>query len=67
MVKVVLEPSPQLQRSGSEKVIEQQSKARGRKINQDQLLGEGDYATIERQVVCDNYTLDLCHAAAWNA
>ena len=50
------------------KTIEQRSKARGIKVSQDQLLGEGDYADIERQQSLYNeHTLDLCHMAALNA
>ena len=49
------------------KIVEQQSKARSRNISQNQILGEGDYATIETQAVYDDHTLDLCHAAALNA
>ena len=52
LVKGVLEPGSQLQWSTwfreEAKTIEQWSKARGMEISQDQLLGEGDYATIER-------------------
>ena len=48
----ILEPSPQLQWSTwfseEAKILEQWSKARGREISQDQVLGEGDYATTER-------------------
>ena len=61
LVEAVLEPSPQMQwntwfREDS-KMIEQWSKARSSEISQDQILG-GDYATIERQAVYDNHTLD---------
>ena len=70
MVKDVLEPAHQLKWSTwfreEAKIIEQWNKARGREISQDQILG-GDYATIERQAVYDDHTLDLCHAAAMNA
>ena len=48
------------------KNIEQWSKSRGRKISKDQLLGEGEYATVERQAEYDSHTLDLCHTAASN-
>ena len=48
LIKAVLESGPQLQQSswfGEEnKTIEQQNKARGMEISQDQLLGEEDYA-----------------------
>ena len=33
----------------------------------DQLLGEGDYADVQRQSLYDDHTLDLCHTAALNA
>ena len=39
---------------------------RDREISQDQILGEGDYATIERQTVYDDHILNLCHTAALN-
>ena len=71
MVKGFLESGPQLQWNmwfrEEFKIIEQRSKARGMEISQDQILGEGDYATIERQAVYDDHTLDLCHTAALNA
>ena len=71
LIKAVLEPGPQLQWSTwfreEAKIIEQWSKARGREISQDQILGEGDYSTIGRQAVYDDYTLDLCHSAVLNA
>ena len=53
--KVFLECDLQLQRSTSfreePKIIEQWNEDRERKISQDQILGEGEYATIEKQVV----------------
>ena len=62
LVKGVLEPGPQLQWSTwfreEAKTIEQWSKSRDREIFQDQILGEGDYATIERQAI-DDHILDL--------
>ena len=45
------------------KITEQWTKARGREISQDQILGAGDDATIEKQAVYDDHALDLCHAA----
>ena len=36
-------------------------------VSQDQLLGEGDYADIERQSLYNECTLDLCRMAALNA
>ena len=70
LVKRILEPGPQLQCRTwfreEAKIIEQQNKTKGREISKDQMLKEGDYATIERQVVADGHTLDLCHAATLN-
>ena len=52
LVKGVLEPGPHLQCRTwfreEAKIIEQQNKARGRELSKDQMLREGDYATIER-------------------
>ena len=62
LVKGVLEPGQRLQWSTlfkEAKIIEQWSKTRGREISQDQILGEGDYATIERQAVYDGHALGL--------
>ena len=70
LVKGVLESGSQLQWSTwfrEETKIIEWSKARRREISQDQLFGEGEYATIERHAVYDNHTLDLCHAAVLNA
>ena len=71
MLTVVLETANNYNRvPGSKKRLRfwnNKSKARGRAISQDQILGEGDYATIERQTVYDDHTLDLCHTAALNA
>ena len=49
-----------------DKTIEQGSRARGIEVSQDQLLGEGDYADIERQSLCNDHTLELCCMAALN-
>ena len=49
------------------KTIEHQSKARGKEISQDQLLEEGDYATVERQSLYDDHVQDLCHTEDLNA
>ena len=66
LVKGALEPSPQLQWSmwfrEEAKIIEQWSKASSREISQDQILGKGDYITIERQSLYDDHILDLCCA-----
>ena len=70
LVKDVLEHGPQSQYSmwfrEKARIIEQQNKARGREISQDQILG-GDNAIIERQAVYDDHTLNLCCAAVLNA
>ena len=47
--------------------IEQQIRARGIDISQDQLLGEEEYVNVERQYLYDVHTRTLCHAAALNA
>ena len=36
-------------------------------IYQDQVLGERDYATVDRQSLYDDHALALCHSAALNA
>ena len=36
-------------------------------ISQDQLLGEGDYADVQRQSVYGEHTLGLCYTVALNA
>ena len=68
-----MEPGPQLQwrtwQKEKVKIIEQQIKARGTEIYQSQILGEGDYATIERQSLYNGHTMTLCYVAsltAWN-
>lgn len=51
------------------KTIEQQSKVRGTKISEDKLLGESDYAEIQRQSLYKYHTLALCPMAdlsAWD-
>ena len=52
-VRTVFVPDPQLQwrTLGKEwaKTIENQSRARGMEISEDQLLGEGDYANLKWQ------------------
>ena len=40
---------------------------RGMEISQDQLLGEGVYAIVERQSLHDGHILALCHATALTA
>ena len=63
MAKGVSKPDPKLQWSTwfreNARIIEQWSKARGREISQDQILGEGSYATVERQAVYDDHIMDL--------
>ena len=48
------------------KSIEQQSKAGVMEISQVQIVGEGDYVTIE-SIGYDGHILSLCHAAVLNA
>lgn len=36
-------------------------------ISQDQLLGEGDYANVQKQSLYDDHTLAVCHTAALHA
>ena len=52
LVNSVLEPGPQLYWSiwirEAAKIIGQWNKARGRKISQNQILGEGDYVTMNK-------------------
>ena len=64
MVNGVLRTSTQLQWSTwfreEAKIIEQWSKARGREISQDQILGKGNCATIGRQSLYDGHILALC-------
>ena len=66
-----MEPGPQLQWrtwwKDEAKTIEQQSRARGMEISQDQLFREGDYANGERQSLYDAHTLALCHTVVLNA
>ena len=56
-----MEHGPQLQwrtwwEDGS-KITEQHSRPSGIEISQDQLLGEGDYAHVQRQSVYDDHCL----------
>ena len=44
-----------------------QSRARGREISTDQLLGEGRFAEIEVQAVYDEETLALCQLSVLKA
>ena len=71
MATAVLEAGPLMQFKAwlreEAKVIEQRNRARGIDISQDQLLGEGEYADVERQALYDEHTLDLCRMAALNA
>ena len=49
------------------KMIEQRNRAIGIEISQDQLLGEGEYADVERQALYSEHTFQLCRTAALNA
>lgn len=70
LVKTVLEPASQLQWSTwfreEAKTIEQYCRAGGIEISSDELLGDGDCATIESQSSY-GHSLALCHAAALSA
>ena len=48
-------------------MIEQRNRAIGIVISQDQLLGEGEYADVERQALYSEHTFQLCHMAGLNA
>lgn len=71
MVKAVLEPEAKLYWRAwfkeDAKTIEQGNKVRSTNISQDQLFGEGDYATVERQSFSDDHALTLCCAEVLNA
>ena len=41
------------------KTSEQQSRSKGMEIFQDQLLGEGDYASVQRQSLYDDHIPNL--------
>lgn len=70
LIKLILEPGPQLQWTswfrGEAKNFEQKAKARGIDISQNQILGEGDYAALERQFQNDVHLLSFIYAAALN-
>ena len=65
MAEVVLEAGQHMQwRSWwreEAKMIEQRNRAIGIEISQDQLLGEGEYADVERQALYSEHTFQLCH------
>lgn len=67
----VWESGPQLQWKtwwrDEARTIEQQGRATGYEISQDQILDEGPYADVERQFTFDDHTLSLCCTAALNA
>lgn len=48
-------------------IEQQQGRVRGYEISQDQILGEGCYAEVEKQITFDDHTLALCCTAALNA
>jgi hypothetical protein len=67
MARAILEPASNLQWfpwwRNKEREIARQSRARGRKISTEQLLGEGRFAEVVDQSVYDVYdeeTLALC-------
>ena len=49
------------------KNLEQQGKAKGLELSQDQILGEGHYSDSQDQALYDEYNLSLCSKAALNA
>ena len=49
------------------KILEQQGKAKGLEIYQDQILGESHYSDPQEQALYDECTLSLCSTAALNA
>ena len=49
------------------KILEQQGKAKGLEISQDQILGEGLYSDPQDQSLYDEYTLSICSTIALNA
>lgn len=71
LVAATLEAGPQLQWQiwwkEEARAIEEQNRARGINISQDQLLGEGQYANLQRQLEFDDPILELCQLAALNA
>lgn len=70
LVTAVLKPGPQLQQrtwwKDEARTTGQRSRVTGIKISQNQILGEDNYADVQRQSTYD-HTLALCHAAALNA
>ena len=71
LTKAVLEAGPQLPWSiwfrEEAKTIEQFSKAWGVEVSQDQLLGEGNYDTVERKYLYEDHFLPLCCKAVLSA
>ena len=47
--------------------MEQQGRAKGVEVSQDQILGVGAYADPQVQALYDEEVLSLCHKAALNA
>lgn len=66
-----LEAGPQLQWrtwcKEDTRAMELQNRARGINSSQDQLLGEAQYAELQRQLEFCDHTLVLCHLTAFNA
>ena len=71
LITAILQPGSQLQWrtwwKDETQTIEQQRRDRDKKISQDQLFGEGDYADVQKQSLYDDHTLDLSYAAALNS
>lgn len=68
LTTAILEAGPQLQRQTWQKeeakTIKQQNRTRGINIPQDQVLGEGQYAELQRQLEFDDHVLALSDLAA---
>lgn len=71
LVTTVLKADSQLKwktrRREEARFLEQWGRAWGHDISQDQPLGEGQYADLQRKSIFDDNILDLCCIAALNA
>ena len=47
-------------------MIEQRNRPIGIEMSQDQFLGEGEYADVEKQALYHEHTFQLCRTAALN-
>lgn len=70
LTTAILEAGPRLQwqtcQKEEAKTIKQQNRTRGINIPQDQFLGEGQYAELQRQLEFDDHILALSDLAALN-